>query len=319
MAWYRGSPMPISMKGHSPIGWRPISRTCISLGLFFTCSIGIAQQATPDQIVASWVAPTFEGSTNTSLLQSLFAVGSLAEPGLIGVAIGGPGANAIATYTATAGASYDAIQAELLSHPQRYNLDATALTQIQSETREGFITTQVNSIVTNCQANALAALANVGDSKGIATIQSFASNSSSPLQSVAVSLIANIFPTFSAATEIEGGTHPSFEVDGKFSIAPNSGAVNPMLQMVILKVGTFVGAIPPESFTRTKKGSFSFEGTITGVNQENVTMEMTIKPLGNNSFSFTAEGTGLSAADATKPIVVGLIIGNHTGSTAMNR
>jgi hypothetical protein len=55
-----------------------------------------------------------------------------------------------------------------------------------------------------------------------------------------------------------------------------------------------------------------FEGVINGVS-----LEVQIVPLGNNIFTFKAEGRGVDLTGLTNPVTVVLTIGNDTGSTAV--
>jgi hypothetical protein len=102
------------------------------------------------------------------------------------------------------------------------------------------------------------------------------------------------------------------QVEGRFRVSPTSDAINPTRQTVILKIGNFAARIQPGFFVEREDGIFSFSGSITGVDREVVKTELKIRPLGNNTFSFSTDGTGLNPTDFTKPVVVGLIIGSHT-------
>ena len=56
-----------------------------------------------------------------------------------------------------------------------------------------------------------------------------------------------------------------------------------------LQIGTFPVTIPAGSFQQIPQGRFAFEGVINGVS-----LEVQIVPLGNNIFTFKAEGTGVN-------------------------
>jgi hypothetical protein len=47
-----------------------------------------------------------------------------------------------------------------------------------------------------------------------------------------------------------------------------------------------------------------------------VSLQVQIVPLGNNIFTFKAEGTGVDLTDLTNPVTVVLTIGIDSGSTA---
>jgi DNA-binding beta-propeller fold protein YncE len=104
-----------------------------------------------------------------------------------------------------------------------------------------------------------------------------------------------------------------FELKESFTLGRNSNGINPVTQKVTLRIGTFSVTMPPGSFKKIPQGRFAFEGVINGVS-----LEVQIVPLGNNIFTFKAEGTGVDLTGLTNPVTVALTIGNNTGSTAVN-
>ena len=79
-----------------------------------------------------------------------------------------------------------------------------------------------------------------------------------------------------------------------------------------LQIGTFSVTIPAGSFKQIPQGRFAFEGVINGVS-----LEVQIVPLGNNIFTFKAQGTGVDLAGLTNPVTVALTIGKDSGSTTV--
>ena len=79
-----------------------------------------------------------------------------------------------------------------------------------------------------------------------------------------------------------------------------------------LQIGTFSVTIPAGSFKQIHQGRFAFEGVINGVS-----LEVQIVPLGNNIFTFKAEGTGVDLTGLTNPVTVVLTIGIDSGTTAV--
>ena len=77
-----------------------------------------------------------------------------------------------------------------------------------------------------------------------------------------------------------------------------------------LKIGTFSVTIPAGSFKKNPNGRFAFQGTINGVS-----LQVQIVPLGNNMFTFKAEGTGVDLTGLTNPVTVVLTIGIDSGTT----
>ena len=76
--------------------------------------------------------------------------------------------------------------------------------------------------------------------------------------------------------------------------------------------GTFSVTIPPGSFEQKPNGRFDFKGVI-----NDVKLKAQIVPLGNNIFTFNAEGKGVDLTGLTNPVTVVLTIGTDSGSTAV--
>jgi hypothetical protein len=81
---------------------------------------------------------------------------------------------------------------------------------------------------------------------------------------------------------------------------------------VTLQIGTFSVTIPAGSFKLNPNGRFAFQGVLNGVS-----MQVQIIPLGNNIFTFNAQGAGVDLTGLTNPVTVVLTIGDDTGSTAV--
>ena len=103
-----------------------------------------------------------------------------------------------------------------------------------------------------------------------------------------------------------------FDLKESFTLARNSNGINPVKENVTLKIGTFSVTIPPGSFRKHHNGRFAFEGTIHGVR-----LEVQIVPLGNNIFTFKAEGKGVDLTGLTNPVTVVLTIGIDSGTTTV--
>jgi hypothetical protein len=91
-------------------------------------------------------------------------------------------------------------------------------------------------------------------------------------------------------------TAEGFDLKESFTLGRNSNGNNPVTQKVTLQIGTFSVTIPADSFRRHHNGRFAFEGVINGVN-----LEVQIVPLGNNIFTFKAEGTDVDFDRAHQP------------------
>jgi hypothetical protein len=116
-------------------------------------------------------------------------------------------------------------------------------------------------------------------------------------------------PFFSSLAKLEisaGG----FQLNESFTLGKNSNGINPLTENVTLQIGTFSVTIPAGSFKQIPHGKFAFEGTINGVS-----LQVQIVPLGNNIFTFKAEGTGVDLTGLTNPVTVVLTIGIDSGTT----
>jgi hypothetical protein len=124
-------------------------------------------------------------------------------------------------------------------------------------------------------------------------------------------------PQTAAKLEIKAGPPPGFDLNESFTLARKSNGINPVTQKVILKIGTFSVTIPPGSFRLNPYGRFAFQGTINGLS-----LQVQIAPLGNDIFTFKAEGTGVDLTGLTNPVTVVLTIGSDSDTrtvTAQSR
>jgi 6-phosphogluconolactonase (cycloisomerase 2 family) len=103
-----------------------------------------------------------------------------------------------------------------------------------------------------------------------------------------------------------------FDLNESFTLGANSNGIDPVTENVTLQIGTFSVTIPGGSFKLNPNGSFAFQGVINGVN-----MQVLIIPLGNNIFTFNAQGTGVDLTGLTNPVTVVLTIGDDRGRTAV--
>jgi 6-phosphogluconolactonase len=101
-----------------------------------------------------------------------------------------------------------------------------------------------------------------------------------------------------------------FDLNESFTLGTNSSGINPVTENVTLKIGTYSVTIPAGSLKKNPNGRFAFEGVINGVS-----LQVQIVPLGNNIFTFKAEGTGVDLTGLTNPVTVVLTIGIDSGTT----
>jgi DNA-binding beta-propeller fold protein YncE len=120
------------------------------------------------------------------------------------------------------------------------------------------------------------------------------------------------FASSFAKLEIKAGPPPGFDLNESFTLGTNSNGINPVTENVTLQIGTFSVTIPAGSFKLNPNRRFAFQGLINGVS-----MQVQIIPLGNNIFTFMAEGTGVNLTGLTNPVTVVLTIGIDSGTTTV--
>jgi hypothetical protein len=129
--------------------------------------------------------------------------------------------------------------------------------------------------------------------------------------SVVITPLVPVATSF-ANLEITAGPPPGFDLNGNFALGENTNGINPLTEDVTLQIGTFSVTIPAGSFQQIPQGRFAFEGVNNGVS-----LEVQIVPLGNNTFTFKAEGTGLDLSGLSNPITVVMTIGINSGTTTV--
>jgi DNA-binding beta-propeller fold protein YncE len=117
------------------------------------------------------------------------------------------------------------------------------------------------------------------------------------------------FATSFAKLEISA---KGFDLNESFTLGTTSNGINPVTEDVTLQIGTFSVTIPAGSFERKPNGRFDFKGVI-----NEVKLKAQIVPLGNNIFTFNAEGKGVDLTGLTNPVTVVLTIGTDSGTTAV--
>lgn len=271
-----------------------------------------AQQSDP---VLDWLMTDCAVGQEGQARAGLAELGANAVPALIGAIQNGPDATVIATRQASASLAYDSVQQALAAAgPSGLKVDPSDVAAGQAVTRDEFVTQDLSVFVGYYRLRGLQGLGVVGGGTAIQVLQQFASDSSSPdLQAVAKDALNGIFSAVSAKLEISGRTPPRIELNARFTLGASSDGISPLTEPVMVQVGTFFRIIPPGSFVVNKNGNFVFEGVI-----DVVKLEIEIRPLGNNSFAFRAEGSGVDLSALAFPVTVALTIGNDTGLTRIS-
>jgi hypothetical protein len=128
-------------------------------------------------------------------------------------------------------------------------------------------------------------------------------------------LVSVPFSSLSAELVVTGGQRPAFALNANFGLGAASTGINPPVQPVTLRVGTYTATIPAGSFKQLASGRgatvWAFNGTIGGAS-----LALDILSLGNNSYQFGAGATPVNVT--ANPVPVSLSIGNNSGSTSVN-
>ena len=122
-----------------------------------------------------------------------------------------------------------------------------------------------------------------------------------------------LFKSFHINDDATYFTANSFAVSGTFTLgADNDPKIYPPNDVVQLRVGTFTIVTPAGSFGPTATGSFVYGG----VPPSGVSFQMTIQPLGANSYAFRASASGQNImAGTTSPVTVQLTVDDDGGTT----
>lgn len=101
-----------------------------------------------------------------------------------------------------------------------------------------------------------------------------------------------------------------YYIKGNFTLGENSDGIDPLEEVVKLKVGTSNLEIPAGSFLKIGKRKYKFIGKI-----GDVRVHMSIKTLKSNGFGFMAWIRGIDLTDTPNPVPIGLHIGDDMGQS----
>ncbi|MGH6795069.1 MAG: YncE family protein [Methylocella sp.] len=121
------------------------------------------------------------------------------------------------------------------------------------------------------------------------------------------------FSAFSAKLAIAFGSPPhqdAFGLLAHFTLASTSNGIDPNAEPVTLQVGNFAATIPPGSFAKSPLGTYTFIGTINGVN-----MEAVIQRTGGKQFALEAAALNANLSGTANPVTVRVSIGDDCGTT----
>ncbi len=104
-----------------------------------------------------------------------------------------------------------------------------------------------------------------------------------------------------------------FMVKGEFVHGgDNINVINPINEVVIVKVGTSTIVIPPGSFEEKTAGKYKFKGKIDGAH-----VKMKIEETGFNTFAFRIKGRGVDLTGTSNPVSVRLVVGDDIGQSSI--
>jgi YVTN family beta-propeller protein len=106
--------------------------------------------------------------------------------------------------------------------------------------------------------------------------------------------------------------HGYLFVLSNFALGKDSNGINPMKEVVTLKIGNVTMTIPADSFHKNSIGLFTFVGQI-----DNMWIEALITPLGQNRFGFQAAEYGADLSGIKNSVSMELTIGNDRGITSV--
>jgi len=124
--------------------------------------------------------------------------------------------------------------------------------------------------------------------------------------------------SLTAAVDIKPKPSLSFNLNAGFILGAGSNGLNPLTELISLRVGNYLVSIPPGSFTlllkngkNGKAGNYFFSG----VDGTGASFQVTIEPLGSGSFQLNA--TGSPVKPITNPVPVTISIGDDAGTVAV--
>ncbi len=104
----------------------------------------------------------------------------------------------------------------------------------------------------------------------------------------------------------------SFFLLTNLTLPAGNNGLNPPNEVVSFKIGNASATIPVGKFRKLTNILYAYAGTI-----NNVKMEVLIRSLGNNQYTFQTAGTGYNFIGMTNPVNVELSIGNQFATAAV--
>jgi hypothetical protein len=121
------------------------------------------------------------------------------------------------------------------------------------------------------------------------------------------------FASLAAAAQIAlgpGGNDDWFAVEALFSLGEGSDGIDPLTEDVTLGVGPAGWVIPAGSFTRTRFGTYVFQGAIEGTR-----LAVVLQPLRGGRYFFAAVGDHAALDGTANPVPIALGVGNDGATT----
>jgi hypothetical protein len=185
------------------------ARCAVVLSILSFGTIQTPGQSPQPDIVTVWLTTFCTTDDKGIPAAALAQAGGAAEPFLIQAAENGPSADYVASISPGFGQEYDGIQAWITAFGSDAGLSAADIQDAQAVTRDQFIANQVNNAVLNYRSRALVGLGLIGGPAALQVLQSFANNTSSPLQPVAQQALANFAGPTTMAGNITSKSGPA--------------------------------------------------------------------------------------------------------------
>jgi hypothetical protein len=123
--------------------------------------------------------------------------------------------------------------------------------------------------------------------------------------------VQSVTPFASLKAEAEVATG-GFELEGTFSLGAASDGIAPLSEAVTLQLDSYSVTITPGSFTPSRRGGYTFKGTIA-----DVSLDFFLKAESPSTYRFEIEGAGKGLPQLPTQLSVQLTIGDDSGATTV--
>jgi len=122
------------------------------------------------------------------------------------------------------------------------------------------------------------------------------------------------FSAFSPTLTISNND-TAFSEQGSFTLGSTSNGINPLTDVVKLRVGNWYASLPARSLFLDGSGSYSYSNCITLSDNSLHCVKVQITPSGGNTYQFSVSASGVNLAGTTNPVFVEVLVGDDIGAT----